>query len=326
VDNTYLVIPTIRNLAFLQAWGDAFDACHLIIVEDHREKSIDTPRNRYKSIHWYTWQDIRKDFGSKEWIFSRNNAGIRSYGFWKAYRMGAKTIITLDDDCYPADKNFVSQHVANLSLKAPEGWTTTYPHADFLFTRGIPYSVRNTHQAVISHGLWTNKIDLDAQTQLCHPNIDMPPYPPFRQFIPKGAYFPMCTMNLAFRRETTPLMYLPMMGNDPKGHRWGYDRFDDIWAGIFAKKIIDHLGLSVVNGSPFVEHRKASDAQKNLQKEKRGLQTNEKLWKLVQSVQLIKSTPAECYRELAKKIPFPKTRYFDNLRSAMRLWSGLFQQ
>lgn len=322
--NTHLVIPTIRSLDFLRQWQGRLNSCHLIVVEDHKEKQIETPKEAFRSVKHFSWGDIRRDFGNNEWIFSRQNAGIRSYGFWKAYSLGADIIITLDDDCYPVDKDFVEQHIANLSCGAPEKWINTYPHRDFLFTRGIPYRIRDKYPVVVSHGLWTNKIDLDAKTQLKIGDINMPSYPSMIQFIPKNVYFPMCSMNLAFRRELTALMYFPLMGFDPDGKPWGYDRFDDIWAGIFAKKICDHLGLAVVNGSPFVEHRKASDPHKNLVKEKAGLATNETLWTLVDAVVLTKKTPAACYRELAQKIRFPRERYFEKLREAMIVWANLF--
>lgn len=322
--NIFIIIPTIRDLSFLEEWENEFSSCHLIIVEDHKKKEIDTPKKRYKSLHHYTWEDIRKDFGKDEWIFPRENAGIRSYGFWKAYKLGADIIITLDDDCYPVEKGFVAQHVRNLSLKAPEKWTTTFPHPDFLYTRGFPYKVRYKYPVVISHGLWSNKMDLDARTQLIYPDASVDAYPQMVSFIPQEYFFPMSSMNLAFRREVTPLMYFPLMGEDPEGNPWGYDRFDDIWAGIFAKKICDHLGFGVVNGSPFVEHKKASDPHKNLIKEKKGMQANETLWKLVDSVHLTKSTPSGCYTELVQKIPFPKTIYFEKLRKAMTIWTRLF--
>jgi hypothetical protein len=119
-------------------------------------------------------------------------------------------------------------------------------------------------------------------------------------------------------------MYFPLMGLDPRGKAWGYDRFDDIWAGLFAKKICDHLGLAVVNGSPFVEHRKASNAKQNMTKERSGMQVNEYLWRAVDEVQLTNSSPAACYRELAEKIHFPKNPYFKKLQQAMKIWSELF--
>lgn len=91
------------------------------------------------------------------------------------------------------------------------------------------------------------------------------------------------------------------------------------------KKILDHLNLSAVNGSPFVEHRKASDPRKNLIKEKRGIKTNEILWGLVDKVSLVKRAPAKCYKELAEKVDFPNEKYFSHLRKAMILWSELFK-
>lgn len=319
-----IVIPTIRNLSFLSSWGKQFADCDLVIVEDHPTQEIQTPKGRYKSVHHYTWLDISHDFGEDEWIFSRYNAGIRSYGFWKAYTNGADVIITLDDDCYPVDRDFVARHAANLSLKAPQGWTTTFPHPDFVFTRGVPYGIRDTFPVKVSHGLWSNHIDLDGITQKKYPAVTFAGYPPLLSFVPKGMYFPMCSMNLAFARDITALMYFPLMGKDPGGRPWGYDRFDDIWAGVFAKKIMDHLGLAVVNGSPFVEHRKASDPDVNVKKEHTGLPLNEKLWQWADGVVLTKKTPAGCYKELAQKITFPKTRYFRKLREAMDIWAALF--
>lgn len=321
---TFIVIPTIRNLDFLFAWSGAFSDCHVIVVEDGPTKTACLPRAPRKQTLQYCWEDIRKDFGKKEWIFSRRSAGIRSYGFWKAYMLGADIIITLDDDCYPVDFTMVQQHRINISRKAPAGWTTTYPHPDFVYTRGIPYGVRGSRRVVVSHGLWTNKIDLDGKTEVQHPNLHLSAHPPTLQFIPPHVYFPMCSMNLAFHRDVVPLMYFPLMGVNPEGVRWGYDRFDDIWAGIFAKKILDHLGWSVVSGSPFVEHRKASDPYNNLAREKEGLIVNEWLWKRVDEVSLTQKTPATCYRELATRVRFPKSRYFNTLKEAMILWSHLF--
>jgi len=322
--NIFLVIPTIRSLSFLKEWNGLFDTCHIVIMEDHETKEIETPSGSYQSVFHYTWADIRKEFGNDEWIFSRKNAGIRSYGFWKAYEKGADIIITLDDDCYPVDRDFLVRHAANLMRKAPSGWMTTFPHPSFIFTRGIPYDIRDQYPVLMSHGLWTKHIDLDGITQKKHPDIHCPSYPPFLSYIPKGLYFPMCSMNLAFRKEITPLMYFPLMGKDPDGKPWGFDRFDDIWAGIFAKKIMDHLGFAVANGSPFVEHRKASDPDVNIEKEKNGIPINEQVWQWVDAVVLTKQTPAACYKELAEKISFPDTPYFTALRKAMIIWSALF--
>ena len=321
----FVVIPTIRDLTFLKSWKDEFRNCELLIIEDRAKKTIKIPRVPAKQILHFCWEDIQKDFGGKEWIFSRRNAGIRSYGFWKAYQLGADVIVTLDDDCYPTGTNFIQRHLDNLTFKAPTNWQTTYPDPRWMFTRGIPYSVRNKIPIMVSHGLWSGALDLDAKTEVkLSKLLHEDPYPPIRQIIPFGYFYPMCSMNLAFRREVVPLMFFPMMGYDPNGKKWLYDRYDDIWAGIFSKKIMDHLNWGVVNGSPFVQHKKASLPHENLKREYRGMNVNETLWKKVDKVTLTKKTPSSCYIELAKKMDFPKNRYFELLRKAMIIWGNLF--
>lgn len=320
----FVVIPTIRSLSFLDAWGEEFKTCNLIIVEDHKTREISAPAGGFRQTHHYSWSDIHADFGEDEWIFSRQNAGIRSYGFWKAHTLGADVVITLDDDCYPSDKHFVKQHLDNLSSRAPEAWFPTFPHPEYMYARGYPYDVRNKHRVVVSHGLWSNKMDMDAKTQLRIGDVNISAYPPTRQYVPFGYFFPMSSMNLAFTREALPLMYFPLMGKDPQGKPWGYDRYDDIWAGVFAKKILDHLGLAVVNGSPFVEHKKASDPSVNLQKEQAGMKENEDMWKRTAAIRLTGDTVTACYEEIAEVVVSWNTPYFTALGSAMRAWIRLF--
>ena len=322
--NIFLVVPTIRNLSFLGEWKDQFKDCSLIVVEDHETKQIDTPISGFKEIYHYSWEDIQKEFGDDEWIFSRKNAGIRSYGFWKAHQLGADVVVTLDDDCYPTGEDFIGQHIKNLESKAPVGWFATFPHPAYMYTRGFPYTIRNQQSVVISHGLWSNKMDMDAKTQLSIGEVNIPAYPLIRQFVPSGLFFPMSSMNLAFTREAIPLMYFPLMGTDPKGVPWGYDRYDDIWAGVIAKKILDHIGLAVVNGSPFVEHRKASDPLVNLVKEKEGMAVNEDLWLSINAVPLTAKTITGSLEELLDSNIFSQTKYLKSLQRAMKIWITKF--
>ncbi len=321
----FLVIPTIRDLNFLKSWGTEFKNCHLLVVEDHPTKTINVPNKNFKSVRHYTWKDIDSDLGENSWIISRFNSGIRSYGFWKAYELGASAIITLDDDCYPEEKDYVKKHIGNLEFEIPLKWINTYPDPDWMFTRGIPYTVRNKIKAGLSHGLWSGALDLDAKTEIkLHRLLSKKAYPPLRNIIPFDYYYPMCSMNFGFRREITPLMYFPMMGKDENGKSWSYDRYDDIWAGLFSKKIMDHLGVGVISGSPIVDHRKASKPHTNHEKEKLGMMVNERLWKEVDKVRLTKNTSKACYIELAKNINFPKNTYFKKLKEAMLIWANLF--
>jgi len=321
----FLVIPTIRDLSFLKSWKNEFKNCHLIVVEDREKSQVIISKKNFLSVSYFTWKDIDRDLGKDSWIISRHNAGIRSYGFLKAYEMGADTIITIDDDCYPTKDAFVKGHISNLDFKVPDSWIPTYPNMNWIYTRGFPYSNRDKYPVMISHGLWSGALDLDAKTETKLPRLLREKiYPPIRQIIPFNYFYPMCSMNLAFKREITPLMFFPMMGQKPDGSNWPYNRYDDIWAGLFSKKIMDHLGFAVINGSPFIEHRKASKLKDNYQKELEGMKINEVLWKMVGEVKLTKNTPKTCYIELAKKIKFPKGKYFKKIREAMIIWANLF--
>jgi reversibly glycosylated polypeptide/UDP-arabinopyranose mutase len=102
---------------------------------------------------------------------------------------------------------------------------------------------------VLSHGLWYGIPDLDAPTQLVSPSLKLTSVE--TRVMPRGTYFPMCGMNLAFTPALAPAMYFLLMGEG-----WPYDRFDDIWAGVLVKKVCDHLGLAVASGEPVVEHRR----------------------------------------------------------------------
>ena len=149
--NIFVVIPTIRDLDFLEFWKDAFLHCNLIIVEDREKKTVRPPYSSFANVFHYCWNDISQEFGEKEWIFSRQNAGIRCYGFFKAYQMKADVIITIDDDCYPAEKDFVRAHLENLAFRAHSRWVTTYPHPSWMYSRGVPYRIRQNLPVMVSH-------------------------------------------------------------------------------------------------------------------------------------------------------------------------------
>lgn len=323
-NKVFLIIPTIRDLTFLDSWADQLSDVSIIVCEDRPKKSVNIPKVG-KQIYHYSWKEIDKELGKGSWIIPRKVSAIRNFGFLKAYQMGADIIITVDDDCYPVkNHNLIELHTRNLNLKVPQKWTNTNPDVRHLYTRGMPYLNRDEAQVMLSHGLWTSVLDHDGPTHLQHLNFRAKFAEHFAQIIPQGAYFPMCSMNFAFRRDITPLLYFPLMGEDNQGNKWGYDRFDDIWAGVFAKKVMDHLGLAAINGAPFVEHRKASDPFKNLQKEAKGIETNEVVWKAVQKVHLTQNNPVNCYIELIEKIEFPNEKYFKKLKQAMHVWVDYF--
>ncbi len=312
-----IVVPTIRQESirqFLQKWGREFEDHTVLIVEDNPERTFDIAG---QNVLHFCWEDIEKELGKDSWIIPRRTDCVRSFGYFKAHQLGADVIITLDDDCYPLPGNsFVKKHVEALTTQAhSDAWIST---GNGVLPRGIPYrNLQRSVECVINHGLWTNVPDFDAVTQLVNSRLNLK-FEPISQVVPKGMYFPMCGMNLAFKREVVPAMYFLLMGKD-----WPFDRFGDIWAGIFVKKICDHLGYGVKSGDPLIEHQRASNVWANLRKELPGYEVNETLWQAVDAVVLTRETFRECYRELAQKLPMDGD-YWDSLKRAMTIWSELF--
>jgi reversibly glycosylated polypeptide/UDP-arabinopyranose mutase len=312
-----IVVPTIRKehiRMFLQAWGKEFEDHVVIVVEDNPERSFDISSDNVKH---FSWADIDAELGSSSWIVPRRTDCVRSYGYWKAYHESVDMIVTLDDDCHPSSSGFLDQHHERLSTPTvSHPWVST---GRGVAPRGMPY--QNGHrgtECVINHGLWTNIPDFDAMTQLVNGRMGQP-FEHLDQAIPVGSYFPMCGMNLAFRREVAPAMYFLLMGQPS----WPFDRFGDIWCGLFVKKICDHLGLGVKSGNPVIHHQRASNVWSNLRKELPGYEVNETLWERIDSVVLTGDTFKECYAELGVKLPM-KGEYWDSLKKAMVVWSELF--
>ena len=336
-----VVVPTIRENSiqrFIQEWSVLFAKydIHLIIVEDNPTKTFDISAKGlgFKLSH-FSWADIKNDLGKDEWIIPRRTSAIKSYGFYKAYKLKADTIISLDDDCYPLDSykegfnqsDFIKNHLDALDATFTENaWFSTMIIKKEIRPRGLPYkNLERTvsNKVMMNHGLWANVPDFDAITQL-----KFKKFPGIEQYfkneiVPVGQYFPMCGMNVSWRREMTPLMYFMLMGKDHKEVSWGFDRFDDIWAGLCVKKISDHLNYRVSTGYPAIWHDRASDPYKNLEKERTGMPVNEYLWEHIDSVVLKSQTVAEAYKELAKKLP-ASTEYILKLKKAMVIWADLF--
>lgn len=337
-----VVVPTIRENSikrFIFEWKKIFGKykVNLIIVEDNPGKTFDINLKENFKIFHYSWEDIEKDLGKDSWIISRRTSAIKSYGFWKAYQIKSEVIIALDDDCYPLEKylknfnktDFIKSHYNSLFKNKYQEtkWVSTIKLNDNIRPRGLPYKYLEhfitPESVILNHGLWANVPDFDAITQLKFKKFPKISDYFIHQLIPMGQYFPMCGMNLAWKRELTPVMYFMLMGKDKSEKLLGFDRFDDIWAGIFVKKICDYLSFRIVSGYPVIWHDRASDPYKNLEKEKKGMKINEYLWGYVDKIKLTKYDFKSCYREIAENFNL-NNDYFKKLKKAMIIWSELF--
>jgi len=283
-----LVVPTIRTnsiKAFLEKWRGKGGWKHIVIIEDNDEKTISLQglfEEPYPKIHHISHKEIQEDLKDPELykIFSRRDSAIKCYGFYYAVKkLGVEFVVVLDDDCFPLEYKMPFDTLYHENMKFPI-WRSSV--RDFV-PRGVPYKDTGTEEihTPLHMGLWTENPDLDAVTELSNirSNCEMKLSPPVtNEIIPQWQLFPFCGMNFAFESYLLPIMYFPKMGEGSP-----YSRFDDIWFGIMAKKILDLQRLPVSIGNPLVHHSKASNPFTNLIKESKGIKSNEIFWRIVDS-------------------------------------------
>jgi reversibly glycosylated polypeptide/UDP-arabinopyranose mutase len=345
-----LVVPSIRENSwnrFVEEWDriDLFQLVDVILMEDNPTKTFKADS---KFTH-LSWEDIDADLNNDSWIIPRRSDTVRSYGYYRAWQAGNPYIVTLDDDCYPPTQEHDGFHYKEgaqsfLDLhKDPfvsQKWFNTLNNVK---PRGIPFYNKGCDiNTIVNHGLWTNVLDYDAPTQLVNPIPEKFAYD--SRIVPHGKFFPMCGMNVAWKREVTVWMYHLLMGRQVDREpnvlnedgtittfQLPFDRFGDIWAGIFMKKLADINGFNVATGLPYIHHDRASNAFANLKKEANGLEVNEKLWEFVDGFETKRDDINEQYEELGYYISsyseFQQYRkYFSELGEAMKIWSRLFMR
>ena len=328
-----IVIPTIRDLDFLEQWRVFFHHFHLIIIQDgDPNKLIKVPA--WANYDLYNRNDIDRTLGKQHsWIISSQDSAIRSFGFLVSNK---SFIFTIDDGCLPAMDptgahiDVLFKHVQNLVTNStPYYFNTLYdPYQNGSdFVRGYPFSLRQGVPTAISHGLWLNAPNYDAPTQLFKVDERNTRHVDVTITVPAGVLYPMCSMNVAFNRRLIGAAF--MQGLMGVGMPWG--RYDDMFAGWASKVIADHLGLGVKTGSPYIRYNKASNPFTNLKKEYMGLFWQEEIIAFFQRVRFSSSvsTPEACYLELAQMIRRELTHlneYFQRLATAMELWIHFWHQ
>lgn len=311
---TVLVLPTVRETNFIlwvKKWQGLLDGIKVIVVEDNPTRGLKIPSDNFDH---FSWKEIDKQLGKASWIIPRRTAAIRSFGLYKAYQENADMIITVDDDCYPISDDFVQRH--EYYLFEHQYTSRWLQHSQGLRVRGFPESVEKM-ETVVNMGLWANIPDLDGEMQKRYPDYRTHPQQ-FNFFVPHGYYAPISSMNLALKNKVVPALYFLLMGPS-----YPFDRFDDIWSGLFFIKICHHLGVYVGGGEPFIWHDRASNVDDNIRKEASGKLVNEYLWRDINKIELNSQDFRSCYIELAKSLP-RYDNYWDKLAKAMNEWAHLF--
>lgn len=317
-----VVVPNhLPHLNVLDAWAPHLAGVPVVVMQDIGEKPrYDGPLD----VTIYDHGDVERLLGDKAWIIPSRTSACRSFGYLMAYARNPGYVLTLDNDCYPDGSLWPAGHISNLQRTCTLGWVNSGQAGAPLF-RGFPYDIRDASSVYLSHGLWSGVPDLDAVTALSIPDYRADPWRGVK-VIPRDNYFPMCGMNLAWRTELTPALYFGLFGPD-----YGFDQYDDIWAGVLVKRVLDHLGWAAVSGAPSVQHRKQSNVFTNLRKQAPGLAMNEQFYRAVSAVDIPtgQSTVTDVYRTLITGLPDAITDepegWTAKFKAAALLWVALFE-
>jgi len=362
----YLIIASINELLnmaqFRNQLTETDHEIKVVIIDEGEEKLRGKNKHLLRDINyefygpkertlWFK-QRFNKKYKTYLSVIPRRCHAETSFGFLIAYEEGAEVVIELDDDVFPVNGNdLVQSHLHNIfdndgvKVNSKCKWYNTIEnlvlnsHYPRVFPRGHPYSpeVRledytwknGDVKCVLNMGLWISHPDLDALTVLHYGgldgkcNIHSENLKREKVVIEKGTYFAICSMNTAFVSKIIPAFYQLYMNH------MGIDRFDDVWSGIFLKKIADHLGDNVSLGKPLVYHNKRPrNVFKDLRNELEGMAINEMLWRIVDGIELAGRDYYECYSELANKLEKHSDRFTGKLHTdfirlqteKMKLW------
>ena len=332
-----VIVPSIRKFQLWPKYARDFKLFDydpdILIIDEEPSEVREANRELLGSNAEFFGEDERRSWFKQHKLTDKvipiRSHAETSFGLLVAYEREYDVTCFLDDDTSPFTPNWLGCHLSMLGYESQRKVTKTIllsntkwvpPLPDY-YTRGFPYSERAkptrfkseelAGEVVLNQGLWSKIPDKNAVDILVELGLDGRPPPVwpdirFNRIVDRGCYTTVCSMNLSFKTEIVPAFYqLPMertkLGD---GRISGVDRFDDIWSGVFLKKVLDKLGKSMSFGLPLCVHDKTPrDVFRDIQAEMDGVLINEQLWKVVDEIQLDESTDYySCYAELASKL------------------------
>jgi uncharacterized protein (DUF1499 family) len=379
-ENTVAIVTTTINIPyFLESYIQNFESFSVdnnglvfIIIGDLRspnqeiKKYIQGITSNFAIEYWDVESQrkwISETFGNKaekiEKVIPYNSIRRRNLGYLRALELGSDVIVTIDDDNYPGNSNWLLEHLN--ALNNTETLPTISSKSKIVnpchilkfnryglrvYSRGYPFSMlfrdtfdvefRNGGKVALNMGLWTKSPDVDAYTNILYPDIESLGIKEGfqrRYALAPNNYMPVNTQNTSFIRELAPAFYDVLMDTTIHGVR--LDRYDDIWAGLFALKLIHKLGYRAAFGVPLTEHRRNKhDYVSDLKSELIGMSLNDLVHEIVMKADVQAKSFADGYLELADVLMNEVKKfvndeevlsYFSKLTEAMRIWVDLVE-
>jgi hypothetical protein len=238
-------------------------------------------------FHFLAWQDQQELMDCKPFMHDLipwRKIQRRNLGYLLARQGDYDYLITVDDDNYPLDDRFLTQHVSNITSK-PDSfmdsidgslqWLNPCFKLKGVIHRGFPlkqrYKTPNektvlvkskpSGKVMVSEGFWIGDPDICALTRLDgNPqSVKVEDTEGLEDItVSPRLISPFNTQNTIIRTELAPALYLsPKIG-----------RYDDIWASYFVKALLYVKDGFVSYGSPIVrQDRNDHDIFKDLQDE-----------------------------------------------------------
>ncbi len=274
----------------------------------------------------------------------------RNVGTLYAYEEGCEVIVTIDDDNFRIDDNYLGAHGVGEEtevdvVSSSTSWINICRMLKELkgrefYHRGFPLEKKHAHETwtaarkkirpVVNAGLWLGDPDIDAMTRL-HYMADPIEATEFiyrnRYLVPaKGTWTTFNSQNTALAREVIPAYFL-----SPKA-----GRYDDIWAGYIIKKIADHKNDSIRFGKPIVkQERNPHNYWRDLDAERQGHALTLRFVEALASINLAGTDYHACYGEVVEQLPailFARTdirdderAFLDGYFTGMRIWHDVFK-
>jgi hypothetical protein len=206
-----------------------------------------------------------------------NNETRRNVGYLQALEQGCERLISIDDDNWPTDDDFVGGH----SLTG-QPWTGEVIHeekgfhnvcaglrfepARAVFPRGFPFKLRgmvNEPRHIrpakpvtvgVTAGLWLNEPDIDAITWLNGRVLGKAYTGPDAFVLDQSTWSPINTQNTSVIRQLIPAYLCIPMGWDVPGGK--IQRYGDIWGGYFLQAVLKGTPWCAAFGRPLADHRR----------------------------------------------------------------------
>jgi hypothetical protein len=204
-----------------------------------------------------------------------NNDTRRNIGYLMALEDGCKVLISIDDDNWPTDDDFIGRHAIVGSTWEQDlqfersGFYNICETIDFepkrpIYPRGFPFELRNLKNSNctknnnkgiivgVNAGLWLEEPDIDATTWLNGKVLGKKFQGADTIVLDHETWSPINTQNTSVIRDLIPAYYCVAMGHKVPGgiiHRYG-----DIWGGYIMQAILSKTNYYVAFGRPIANH------------------------------------------------------------------------